>query len=77
MNKAKTYYQATIKFMVSKNEELKGWMYCESPNTFYETYDECLDSVKIEIARRSKTDQPITAYRIIKVTKEEIETIRL
>ena len=74
MKRTRIMYQASIKFKYS--EGISPWMYCESANTFYKTYEECLESVKKEIKRR-KYDQPIVSYMIEKITREEIEIVEI
>lgn len=71
----KVKYQAVVKWYINSNKSKleTGWMYCISANTYHNTYEECLEAVKKEIKRRSKTEQAITRYKIYKVIKEVVE----
>ena len=71
----KVKYQAVVKWHIDsrKSKQETGWMYCDGPNDYYNNYEECLEAVKKEIKRRSKTEQAITRYKIYKVIKEVVE----
>ena len=74
MKEPKIKYQALVKWYIDNriNKSTTGWMYYEGANKFYNTYKDALMSVKKEISRRLKTEQPVISYKIIRVYTEVI-----
>lgn len=69
----KTRFEAVAKWFIDnrRNNDLTPYMTFDIKS--YKTYEECLLSVKKEIKRRSRTEQPIYSYKIYKVCYEVVE----
>lgn len=73
----KIRYEAVAKWYIDtrRNEEVSPYMSIDLAS--YKTYEECLENVKKEIKRRSRTEQPVHSYKIYKVCCEVVEEIEV
>lgn len=68
-------YEAVAKWFIDNRRNKDVTPYMSFDIKSYKTYKECLESVKKEIKRRSRSEQPIHSYKIYKVCYEVMDEV--